>query len=106
MSVGSGAGVGVPSTRLMRLPRTPSSSTASGLRSYTRTSSTRACKRRRGSTNSATTSCPTPGTGGHGLEATSSVLDSFRLGLVDEERERYRLAGADAADAMQQVLTG
>jgi Xaa-Pro dipeptidase len=43
---------------------------------------------------------------GHGLEQTQPVLDELRLGLGEEERERYRRAGADAADAMREVLRG
>jgi Xaa-Pro aminopeptidase len=41
----------------------------------------------------------------HGLEDTPAVLDALRLELGDEERERYRHAGADAADAMRRTLT-
>jgi hypothetical protein len=41
---------------------------------------------------------------GHGLSDTRPVLDALRLELGDEERERYRHAGADAADAMRQAL--
>jgi len=43
---------------------------------------------------------------GHGLSDTRPVLDALRLELADEERERYRRAGADAADAMRQALPG
>ena len=40
----------------------------------------------------------------HGLEQTASVLDALRLDLVDEERERYRAAGASAAAAMTAAI--
>jgi Xaa-Pro dipeptidase len=38
------------------------------------------------------------------LEDTPSVLDELRLELGEEERERYRSAGADVADAMRETL--
>ena len=41
---------------------------------------------------------------GHGLEKTPAVLDELRRELLDEELERYRRAGADAADAMRATL--
>ena len=41
---------------------------------------------------------------GHGLEETSSVLDALRLELDESERERYRRAGADVAEAMRLTL--
>jgi antitoxin VapB len=40
----------------------------------------------------------------HGLEETPAVLDELRRELLDEELERYRRAGADAADAMRATL--
>lgn len=39
-----------------------------------------------------------------GVEETPAVLDELRLELVEEERERYRRAGADAADVVREVL--
>jgi antitoxin VapB len=47
---------------------------------------------------------PYPWHEGHGLEDTPPVLDVFRLELDEEERERYRRAGADVADAMRLTL--
>ena len=41
---------------------------------------------------------------GHGLEETPPVLDALRLELDNDERERYRRAGADVADAMHIAL--
>jgi len=41
---------------------------------------------------------------GHGLEDTPPVLDALRLELNEAERERYRRAGADVADAMRGAL--
>jgi Xaa-Pro aminopeptidase len=39
-----------------------------------------------------------------GLEDTPPVLDELRLELGEEERDRYRRAGADVADAMRETL--
>jgi len=47
---------------------------------------------------------PYPWFEGHALEQTSSVLDELRRELCGEELERYRRAGADAADAMRAAL--
>jgi len=47
---------------------------------------------------------PYPWFEGHGLEETPPVLDELRRELCDEELERYRRAGADAADAMRATL--
>jgi antitoxin VapB len=47
---------------------------------------------------------PYPWFAGHGLEETSPVLDELRRDLCEEERDRYRAAGADAADAMRATL--
>jgi Xaa-Pro dipeptidase len=41
---------------------------------------------------------------GHGLEETAPALDTLRLELDDAERDRYRAAGADAADALRRTL--
>jgi Xaa-Pro dipeptidase len=41
---------------------------------------------------------------GHGLEETAPALDTLRLALDDAERDRYRAAGADAADALRRTL--
>ena len=41
---------------------------------------------------------------GSGLEETPPVLDELRRDLCDEELERYRAAGVDAADAMRTAL--
>jgi antitoxin VapB len=49
---------------------------------------------------------PYPWHEGHGLSDTTSVLDALRLELGEEERERYRRAGADAAETMRHVLRG
>jgi Xaa-Pro aminopeptidase len=40
----------------------------------------------------------------HGLEQTPPVLDTLRLELMDEERERYREAGTAAAAAMTAAI--
>jgi Xaa-Pro aminopeptidase len=47
---------------------------------------------------------PFPWHDGHGLEDTPPVLDTLRLELDEEERERYRRAGGDVADAMRNTL--
>lgn len=47
---------------------------------------------------------PYPWHEGHGLEDSPPVLDALRLELDDAERERYRSAGADLADAFRLVL--
>ena len=47
---------------------------------------------------------PYPWHEGHGLSETPSVLDALRLVLEEGERERYRRAGADVADAMRTTL--
>jgi antitoxin VapB len=44
---------------------------------------------------------PYPWFEGHGLDETPPVLDALRLELGDEERERYRRAGAGAAEVMR-----
>jgi Xaa-Pro dipeptidase len=49
---------------------------------------------------------PYPWHEGRGLELTPPALDALRLELGPEERERYRLAGAEAAEAMRHVLPG
>ncbi len=41
---------------------------------------------------------------GHGLEDTPSVLGELRLELAEAERERYRRAGAEVADALRETL--
>jgi Xaa-Pro dipeptidase len=41
---------------------------------------------------------------GHDLEDTPAVLDTLRLELDEAERDRYRSAGADVADAVRLVL--
>lgn len=43
---------------------------------------------------------------GHGLAETASVLDALRLDLQEPERERYRRAGADVAEAMRRTVLG
>ncbi len=47
---------------------------------------------------------PYPWFEGHGLEETPPVLDELRRELCDEEVDRYRAAGQDAADAMRETL--
>jgi antitoxin VapB len=47
---------------------------------------------------------PYPWHEGHGLEDTPSVLDGLRPALVETERNRYRRAGMDVADAMRAAL--
>jgi len=47
---------------------------------------------------------PYPWFKGHGLEETPPVLDELRRELCAEELERYRRAGADAADAIRATL--
>jgi Xaa-Pro dipeptidase len=49
---------------------------------------------------------PYPWHEGHGLELTPPALDTLRLELGPEELERYRGSGAEAAEAMRQVLPG
>ena len=47
---------------------------------------------------------PYPWHVGHDLEDTPAVLDTLRLELDEAERDRYRSAGADVADAVRLVL--
>jgi Xaa-Pro dipeptidase len=47
---------------------------------------------------------PYPWHEGHGLDETPPALDTLRLELDELERARYRLAGADVADAMRDTL--
>jgi Xaa-Pro dipeptidase len=47
---------------------------------------------------------PYPWFEGHGLGETPPVLDELRREFCDEELERYRAAGRDAADAMRATL--
>jgi Xaa-Pro aminopeptidase len=47
---------------------------------------------------------PYPWHEGHGLEDSPPVLDGLRLELDDAERERYRRAGEDVANAMRATL--
>lgn len=47
---------------------------------------------------------PYPWHEGHGLEDTEPVLDELRRGLCAEEIGRYRVAGAETADAMRETL--
>jgi Xaa-Pro dipeptidase len=47
---------------------------------------------------------PHPWHGAHRLEDTPSVLDELRLELTESERERYRAAGAELADALRETL--
>ena len=49
---------------------------------------------------------PYPWHEGPGLEETEPVLDLLRLDLQEPERERYRLAGADVAEAMRRTVLG
>jgi antitoxin VapB len=46
---------------------------------------------------------PYPWFEGHGLDETPPVLDSLRLELSEEERERYRVAGAAAAELVRET---
>jgi Xaa-Pro aminopeptidase len=48
---------------------------------------------------------PYPWHEGHGLDETPSALDALRLELGELECARYRLAGADVADAMRDTLS-